>query len=569
MNSLQNTATQRVRGHTALLSCLLALTLGALSASSCLPAGEPQSSSQTNWYRKCRSNTECGDLECICGACTTLCSEGTDCRDDGSLCLAVSDERAGSFCEGAALTKPVCVQTCEDVSCSEGTTCKDGVCQVLPVPDSVVTVDLSQRFQELIGFGASLSYSENVIAAREDREDLFDAMFTELGLDSLRLVNRFEAGREDNLDVTSEIIGAATSRLGFTPTLMMTSGSPPAELKANGAKLCNGEEESCTLSQTDEGGFDYDGFAEFWRASLDAYATVGIEPDYVSIQNNPNWTPPEGNSGDACRFLPEEGTTLVGPTGSEVEARFPGYVEAAQAVLARFDGLSTPPALFGPETTTLNAVPRYEPVFAAGLLSAVAIHLYGADLSNPHTDELNAVRALATYYDVPVVQSEARTQGLETAVLIHYSTVEANAAAYLQNDFISGADALNPNANALIQLEDTGFVRQGPYYAIQHFAERTAAGWSRVGADAVGGGLLASAWISPEEDALSLILINPTADSLRARLDLETARAMFATSEISQTIFNDSLDHAALGALPADGWLEIPGQSAVTIALEP
>lgn len=560
---------RKVRRSSLSLSCsgLLALLFGALVSNACLPAGEPQSSSQTNWFRHCKADTECGDLQCICGACTTLCSEGTDCRQEGSLCLTLSDERADSFCDGAALTKPVCVQSCEELSCSAGTSCKEGVCQVLPVPDAIVTVDLTERYQTLIGFGASLSYAENLIAGREDREDLFDTLFRELGVDTIRLVNRFEAGREGNLDVTSEIIEAATSRIGRTPTLMMTSGSPPAELKANGAKLCNGEEESCTLNQTDDGSFNYQGFAEFWRASLDAYAAVGVEPDFVSIQNNSNWTPPEGNSGDACRFLPEEGTMLVGQSGSEVEARFPGYVEAARAVLAELEGLANVPGLFGPETTSLNAVPRYEPVFAAGLLSAVAIHLYGAGLNNPRTDEMNAVRALATYYDLPVVQSEAMSQGLETAVLIHHSTVEANAAAYLQNDFIGGADALEPNLNALVLLQDEGFIRQGPFYAMQHFASGTDPGWLRVGASA-SGGLLASSWISPNESALSLILINPTEAPLRTLVERAELASAYESSEVTQTIFNATLDHAELGALAADGWIEVPAQAIVTIAFE-
>src|SRR5690606_16390775 len=134
--------------------------------------------------------------------------------------------------------------------------------------------------------------------------------------------------------------------------------------------------------------FDYAGLAEHWRETLEAYAEVGIKPDYLSIQNNPNWSPPEGHSGDACRLLPTEGTTEL--NGKEI--RLAGYLEAAQAVLDEIKDLPDPPRLYGPETTTLNAVPRYEPVLAEGLLAAVAIHMYGANVENPRRDEMNVVR---------------------------------------------------------------------------------------------------------------------------------------------------------------------------------
>jgi len=447
-------------------------------------------------------------------------------------------------------------------------TCKAGICQVLPTPDAIVSVNIAQRYQTLVGFGASLAYAEGIIVGRDDKEALYDALFGELGTDTIRLGNHFEPGGQNEFDDAAVIIEAATMRLGARPTLLMSLASPPPELKANGSKLCRGNPDTCTLIQLEDGSFDYAGFAGFWRDSLDAYAAAGVFPDYVSIQNNPNWTPPEGSPADACNFLAQEGTITVGEEGSETSARIAGYVEAAEAVVARFDGLDQVPALFGPETTTLNAIPRYEPVFASGLLSAIAIHMYGVDLENPHTDELNAVRALATYYDLPVFQSEMIAEGLETAVFIHQATVEANASTYLQNDFIGGVDAEEPNRNALVQLEEEGFVRQSPYYAIQHFAARTNPGWVRVNALSTSDGLLASAWLAPDEDALTLILLNPGTDSLRIRLDLEPLRSTLALSEVTRTTFNEALEHSKLGPLAEDGWLDIPAQSAVTVALE-
>jgi glucuronoarabinoxylan endo-1,4-beta-xylanase len=542
-----------------------ALAIG--SSHGCVPSGEPNSSSQTNWFRHCVSDAECGMLECICGACTTLCKQNDDCSDDAGLCLRLSDERSKTFCEGSKLTSPVCVQSCSlDSPCPEGATCKDSICQILPPPDVVVQVDPAARHQVLIGFGASLAYSEGVIVDRPDREELYDEFFNEIGAEALRVTNFYEPGREADLERPAQVIDAARERLGFDPAVFMTSGSPPAALKANGSKACEGAEETCTLATLEDGSFNYAGFAQFWRDSVEAYSNAGVKPTYISIQNNPNWTPPAGISGDACRLIPEEGTMLVGEEGAQVEARFAGYLEAATAVQEALADLPGPPALFGPETTSLNAVPRYEPVFASGIFSAIAIHLYGVDTVEPNTDELNAVRALSSYYALPVVQSEMLAQGLETAALLHHSTVEADAAAYIQNDFVSWVDS--DNVNALVQLQETGFVRQGPFYALQHFAKNTAPGWVRVDAFASTPGILASAWTSPNEDALTIILINQGTSALLTELDLGDLLEAFPTSSLSQTTFDTTVTHSDLGALADDLRLEIPARAIITIALE-
>ena len=51
--------------------------------------------------------------------------------------------------------------------------------------------------------------------------------------------NRFEGDNQEALSTSSEIVEAATTRLGRAPTLFMTSGSPPAALKANGDRYCS------------------------------------------------------------------------------------------------------------------------------------------------------------------------------------------------------------------------------------------------------------------------------------------------------------------------------------------
>src|SRR6185295_10587609 len=108
-----------------------------------------------------------------------------------------------------------------------------------------------------------------------------------------------------------QLVGAARTSLGRTPTIFMTSWSPPPALKASGAAVCSGNTDSCTLSKTPAGAFDYAGFGAYWRGAVDAYAAVGVVPDYIGIQNNPNWVPAPSLPGEACFFLPFEGTAPV------------------------------------------------------------------------------------------------------------------------------------------------------------------------------------------------------------------------------------------------------------------
>jgi hypothetical protein len=59
-------------------------------------------------------------------------------------------------------------------------------------------------------------------------------MSAELGLDVLRLRNRFGYTGDDDLSSAGEIVSGVAASLGREPTLLLTSWSPPATMKANG-----------------------------------------------------------------------------------------------------------------------------------------------------------------------------------------------------------------------------------------------------------------------------------------------------------------------------------------------
>jgi glucuronoarabinoxylan endo-1,4-beta-xylanase len=551
--------TRSIRGGRVALA--LALALGA-----CSPSPSPEVGGQSNWLRACASSDECSGLECVCGACTAPCASEQACAElPFAACVAASDDGAIALCSGQEAPSAVCLPRCEP-SCASGTSCVAGVCVPAAGAAVRVTIDPGERQQTLAGFGASLAYAEDVIVARPDKAALYDLAFADSGLDVLRMRNRHEAASDTELDPQREIVAAASERLGRAPLVFMTSGTPPAALKANGSRGCAGDPQTCTLVSLPGGGFDYAGFAAHWRASLDAYASAGISPDYVSIQNNPNWVPAADNPNDACRFLPEEGTTAVTIAGAPVEVAYPGYREALAAVRVAVADLPLMPRFAAPEANELGVAEEYVQALDASAFDALAIHLYYLDVDAIDDAAFSSIRAVAERLARPVFQTEMQADGLATAILIHHALTAAGASAYLQNDLVSWTPELA--SIALVLMTPGGFEAQGPYYALSHYAKHTDPGWVRVGAASASTDLLGSAWFAPDESALTIVLVNPGAEQLDAELVFTDApRSRFGRGQVTRTVFAGTERSAALGELPADGVVRIPGGSIVTVAL--
>jgi glucuronoarabinoxylan endo-1,4-beta-xylanase len=543
-----------------------ALALVALGLAACSPETGPQTGGQTNWLVACDSSQECGGLECMCGACMASCESDAACAElPSASCVAANDARAIAMCGGQAPPGGLCLPSCTP-ECSAGASCVAGVCVPSEEPSVRVTIDDAARHQTLVGFGASLAYADDAIVAHPDKTALYDLLFAASGLDVLRLRNRYENANDAELLAAREIVAAASQRLGRTPFLFMSSGSPPAALKANGSRTCGGNSETCTLASRPFGGFDYAGFAEYWRASLAAYANAGIVPDYISIQNNPNWVPPAERPNDACRFLPEEGTATVTVEGAPVDVAYPGYREALAAVRAAASDLPFPPRLGAPESGPVG-ISEYVPRLDAFAFDALALHLYGMDATAVDVHALEAIRDLAEQRDRPVFQTEMQAGGLDTAILIHHALTAGGASTYVQNDLVS-VTALGAPV-ALVHLTRDGFEPQGPYFALAQYARSTDPGWIRVDAMSDSTELLGSAWLAPDESALTVVLVNPGSADLDAQLVLPSELGgRLVRTEVTRTTF-DGLDERSvmLDELPADGIVRVPGRSILTAAL--
>jgi glucuronoarabinoxylan endo-1,4-beta-xylanase len=551
--------------RTPLFSILGAL-LTFVATPACGPGEGPQTTdSQTNWLKSCEIDAQCGDLTCICGVCTSRCGSDAECADlEGSACVGAADPGAIAQCGGTNPMSGMCLPPC-GVECGEGLMCVAGACTPVPQPNALVSVDTSDRRQTLVGFGATIAYGENEILAYPQRDALYSAMFEELGLDVLRLRNRHgQTGQ--GLQVSSDLVAAATASLGRTPTIFLTAWSPPPSLKANGAAQCNGNFDTCTLTRTPGGAFDYAAFGQYWRDSLEAYEAVGIVPDYIGLQNNPDWVPNTGESSEACRYLPVEGSTTVTMGGVTSTVEYPGFAEAQAATVTALAGLANEPRILAPETSNYEAVGQYAAALNLTAIDAFAHNMYGVDPRTVDVDGLEAVGSLASELDKPVFQTEMITDGLGTARLIHHTTAVEGASAYIKQTLTSSTTGPVQNPNASIGLGPTQFTLREQYFAMQHYALHTDPGWTRVGATSTIGDLLVTAWLSPEEDALTVVLLNSGAAALDVHV---VAPSEFsASAEVTRTVFGFGAREraAALGSLSAQGVLTIPARAIVTVA---
>jgi glucuronoarabinoxylan endo-1,4-beta-xylanase len=533
------------------------------------PAPGPQGDSHTNWLRTCERDNECSTgLSCVCGMCTARCSSDDACTSaPGSSCVRADAASTVAVCGGQAPPAAgMCLPTCEAPrDCADGQDCLAGACRPLAAPTSHVSVDTGSRLQMLTGFGATVGYAEDDITTAADPDALAEAMFSGLGLDVLRFRNRYTEDGEAPLHQAAAIVAAAELSLGRAPLVLLSSWSPPASLKQNGATFCS-DPTTCKLAKDATGAFDYAGLAAYWRSSLDAYAREGFVPDYVGIQNNADWTPSGGAVMEACKFLPREGTTNVMIGGAPVAVHYPGYDQALTAVMTALADLPTRPRILAPDLSSIVGAKEYLSVLAPAQVDAVSHHLYGSDAADLDLAGLQALATLGSDMSLPLFQTEMQADGFDTALLIHHAVAEGNASMYLQAALVGARSGPVTNRSALIGMDGKDIVLQEPYFAMSHFSRFTDPGWSRVAAETSTPGLLASAWLSPAHDALTIVLVNAGGHALTVDLDLGAEQVRSA--QLRRTVFDGSERFADLGGWTVTSTISLPPRSIATVVIE-
>jgi glucuronoarabinoxylan endo-1,4-beta-xylanase len=426
-----------------------------------------------------------------------------------------------------------------------------------------VTVDPTTTHQTMVGFGAAVAYYDSAAMMNAMSAQLYQTLFADLGIQILRVGNWYNNNNDNNagFNQTAAFV-ASVHQMGFSPILLMSSWNPPQSLKSNG-QLRNGG----TLTKTSSGGYDYASFATWWAQSLTAFqtATGGIVPDYISIQNEPDFT------------TNNEGTCLFDPTEDATNAGYGQALDAVKSAIAGTAGLPAP-KLIGPENDSLskNELARYtEGIAAAGYaddLDVVAHHDYGSGtdaLPSSFTSNLALAAAAAgskTIWESEYAPNNQNT--FNTASLIQASVTIEGVSAYLYWDLYWPAPSSSTSPpSGLVSTSSTGYTINQDYYAVQHFAKEIAPGWTRVDATSTDTIVSESAFLSPDGTQLTLVLINTDLSSDH-QVVIDTGTFAWTTSSVYRSS-GTTERFAAIGPLDAASSFDMPSQSIATVTLGP
>lgn len=374
-----------------------------------------------------------------------------------------------------------------------------------------VTLAPGTKYQIITGIGGNLAGGEQDPFVAAGGTVLTNAFSPGgLNLSFIRMDNPF--GQTEpaftNLANDNNYIMSAFRSLQPAGKIMMTSWSPPGSLKSTGSAFKG------TLAKNAQGQFVYTNFANWWVNSIKYWQSNSTVPDYVSIQNEPDWYPTSGtNSGwqAGCELTPTEGT-------------YASYTKAFNATVAALqaNGLGGV-KLIAPDPSGMagNSVQNYLTNLPAGSLSAVAHHPYGNGIS---TNGVSLLASLDSQYPWGTTlkfmdEYDGDNWGtnypdwIGLAVTMHNVFTVENANAYLVWSLYYGLFYYSNGAPATDK-----------YYPVGHYSKFIFPGDQRVAATSSSGSLLISAYVHTNRAGIDpryvLVMINTGGSALTTTLNI-------------------------------------------------
>ena len=414
-------------------------------------------------------------------------------------------------------------------------------------------VDITTVYQELEGFGASVIWWEGYLIAHPLKNLIYDCLFGQLGLDIYKLRNAYEIPNGDEYIINSgEIVSAAQLSLGHPIKIMITSFTPPAYLKSN-SDTAGG-----TLAGSARGGgYRYDMLAQWWADSLAEYSTYGITADYISIQSNPDVQ--AGSEYDSCKFTPTETTDYA------------GYNVAFETVYQKLNSeMTIMPKMLAPETWGYYSPQEYIDT----LIEQNNVFGFGhrdGDFGDPDSFIQNMENFAAQYGHKPLFTMSFNNEevsfnaAMNLAISIHNRMVYENLCSFILDDLFKGEGW----EGGLVTIDNPwdefnpGYTINPVYYVFKQYSAFTDPGWHRVEISIDSDELRACAFISPDEDQLSIIIINTSEVSINLMLTL--GNFITENSGVYRTSENENA--AYIGTFDNTEPLSLPAQSITTVNL--
>lgn len=374
---------------------------------------------------------------------------------------------------------------------------------------ATATITPSMTYQTIEGLGGATAFYAGWIKDHPYKMEIYTNAFAGLNLSMLRLGNWF---RYTNGPDTAafDIVSNANIVLGHSVPVYMSSWAPPAFLKSNG-QVGNGG----TLVMSN-GVFAYTNFSQYWYDSLLSYRSNGVSPTWISIQNEPDWAA----SYDSCVFHPTEDTV----NGTN----YASYSKALDATFQKLTNLPSPPKILGPEVVHIhyNDLVSYASTMNASSFYGVNYHLYGGSTDGSPDGYAGDFQTSTNVFPTkPHFMTEYGYPDLmQTACLIHDClTLGQDAGVNFWslvwpvggNGFINIENPYNlsswTNAPAGVTTQSHGWWLAPSFWAMKHFSYFVTPGYRRINATDTDNNVRTSAFLSPDNLRIVVVLINTNA----------------------------------------------------------
>ena len=413
-------------------------------------------------------------------------------------------------------------------------------------------INTAIHYQQLDGFGAAGGWIDGTLVPLGiSHPSIYDVLFRDLGLDIYRIRNTYgyDTGYLTN---TATIIAAAKARC---PNLkiLATAWSTLASLKSNnsvnsGTLAKDTNDPNCAPYY-----YVYDRYAKWWYDSINYMTSHGIPVDYASMQNEPDFNA----SYDSCRFNATQSSS------------YPGYGTAFSFLAPKIATLTNPPKLLAPETmgfvqlsSYINLIPNRSALYGYDH------HLYtsnsGGSGANPDGYITDMTNFAASYSDKPRLMTEYSageanyTNAMNLAKLIHNSLTVENVSSYIYWSLF-----WTPSGG-LVTITNTTYTINPVYWAFKHYSAFIDPNWMRVNASTGTSDLRISAYISPDNNQMSVVIINTSA-STNYSLNLSLNNFPVGDGNIYQTTSTQNC--ALIGYFNPSVPLSLPANSITTVAL--
>lgn len=406
----------------------------------------------------------------------------------------------------------------------------------IPPTMSSATVHINATRQMIEGFGASAAWYAKGLLSRSYAPEVIDLLFEGLKLDILRLRNVYDhENYEDEIASVAALVAAGESTIKGKVKILMSGWSPPVDLKSNN-QMKNGG----TLKKSALGTYRYEDYGQWWADSVEYYSSMGIDVDYLSFQNEPDYLAPH----ESCLFSPQETPTKAG---------YNKAFEAVYGVLEERMGAGAMPKMLGPETFNLNNAGEYiDNLTELSHVYGFATHYYQQDVGiNPNVLNAKMKDMSRKYGYKPLFQTEyaylnenrndSIGRKLNLATLMHNAlTVEQVSVYNYWGLFWAGEQGL-------IDIKNVTTPTITPeYFAFKHFSGFVHSDWLRIKVSILSPELLMSAYISPTGREMAVVIINNAKGSVELDMEFEGRQVIggnvYRSSSVEDCIHVGSYD---------------------------